>query len=386
MDFKLTPEQEALRDRARELAESFVAPRAAKWDQSEEYPWENVEQLVKAGFMGMTIPETLGGPGRSLFDAILVAEEMAKACGITARIVVEANMGALGILLRYGSEELQKRYAPYVLEGDKPAICISEAEAGSDATAMSTTAVIENGEIVINGSKHWITGGGISRIHVVFAKISENGEEKGIGGVLVEKGTEGFEVGERAYMMGLRGIPETELHFKDCRVPKGNLLTIGFRNLMSAYNSQRVGAGTVALGVAQGAYEHALAYARERKQFGRAIGEFQGLRWILADARIQLDAARLLLHRAATELDPETGYPDKELAAIAKVFAGEAAIRITNDALQVFGARGYSRGFPLERMARDARMFTIGGGTAQALRNVIGDEILGKKIAQRRES
>ena len=384
MDFKLTPEQTALQAQARELATAFVAPRAAKWDETEEYPWENVEQLVAAGFMGMTIPTELGGAGRSLFEAVLVAEEMAKACGVTARIVVEGNMGALGVLLKFGSDELKARYVPYVLKGDKPAIAISEAEAGSDAGAMQTTGVIENGEIVLNGDKCWITGGGVSRINLVFAKIVENGTEQGIGGVLVEKGTAGFTVGRRAYMMGLRGIPETELHFKDCRVPRGNLLTIGFRNLMSAYNAQRVGAGTVALGIAQGAYEHALAYAKERKQFGRAIGEFQGLRWMLADSRIRLDAARLLLHRAATELDPETGYPDKELAAIAKVSASEAAIAVTNDALQVFGARGYSRDFPLERMARDARMFTIGGGTAQALRNVIGDSILGQKVSQRK--
>ncbi|MCZ6629553.1 MAG: acyl-CoA dehydrogenase family protein [SAR324 cluster bacterium] len=385
MDFNLDPGQQALQDRARKLAEEYVAPRAAKWDETEEYPWENVEQLTTAGMMGMTIPEEYGGAGRSIFDAIVVVEEMAKVCGITARIVVEGNMGALGVLLKFGSEELKRRYLPYVLEGDKPAIAISEAEAGSDATAMQTRGVIENGEIVLDGSKCWITGGGVSRINLVFARIVENGEEQGIGGVLVERGTKGFTVGRRAYMMGLRGIPETELHFENCRVPKDNLLTVGFRNLMSAYNSQRVGAGTVALGLAQGAYEQALTYAKERKQFGRAIGEFQGLRWMLADSRIALDAARLLLYRAATELDPETGYPDKELAAIAKVFASEAAIKITNDALQVFGARGYSRDFPLERMARDARMFTIGGGTAQALRNVIGDSILGHKVSQRKE-
>jgi alkylation response protein AidB-like acyl-CoA dehydrogenase len=315
---------------------------------------------------------------------VLAVEEMAKVCGITARIVVEGNMGALGLLLTYASEELKKKYLPYVLAGDKPAIAISEPEAGSDATAMQTQGVIEDGEIVLDGQKCWITGGGVSRINVVFARVIENGEERGIGGILVEKDTDGFTTGRRAYMMGLRGIPETELHFKGCRVPRGNLLAIGFGKLMSAYNSQRVGAGTVALGIAQGAYEQALAYAKERKQFGRAIGEFQGLRWMLADARIRLDGARLLLHRAASEVEPETGFPDKELAAIAKVAASEAAIQITNDALQVFGARGYSRDFPMERMARDARMFTIGGGTAQALRNVIGDSILGRKLSQRK--
>lgn len=383
MDFKLTLEQERLRARARELARGFMAPRAAKWDQSEEYPWENVAELVRAGFMGMTIPRERGGQGRPLIDALLVIEEMAKACGISGRIVVEGNMGALGVLLKFGCEALLKKYLPWVLEGDKPAICISEPEAGSDATAMQTRAELKGGEFVLNGHKCWITGGGVSRIHVVFARIIEQSRDQGIGAVLVEKDAPGFRVGRRALMMGLRGIPESELHFEDCRVPRENLLTVGFRRLMEAYNAQRCGAGTVALGIAQGAYELALGYAKERKQFGRAIGTFQGLRWMLADDRILLDASRLLLHRAASELDPETGYPDKALAAIAKVHAGEAAIKVTHDALQVFGARGYSRDYPLERMARDARMFVIGGGTREALRNVIGDAILGQKVSQR---
>ena len=385
MDFSPSPEQKALQERARELANSHIAPRAADWDRTEQYPVENVQRLTAAGFMGMTIPKEYGGPGHSLLDALLVVEEMAKVCGITGRIVVEGNMGALGALLKYGSEAQKKHYAPWVLEGDKPAIAISELEAGSDATAMQTRAEIRGDHIVLNGHKAWITGGGISRINLVFARISENGQEKGIGGVIVEKGTEGFTTGKRAYMMGLRGIPETELHFRDCRVPRENLLVIGFGKLMSAYNSQRVGAGTVALGIAQGAHDLAVAYARERKQFGRPIGDFQGLRWMLADGRVRLDAARLLLHRAATELDPATGFPNRELTAIAKLAASEAAIQITNDALQVFGARGYSRDYPLERMVRDARMFTIGGGTAQALRNVLGDAILGSKVSQRRE-
>jgi len=385
MSYVLTPEQQALQQRARVLAREHIAPRAALWDRTEEYPWENVERLVAAGFMGMTIPREFGGPGRSLLDALLVVEEMAKACGITGRIVVEGNMGAIGLLMRYGSEALKRRYAPWVLRGDKPAICISEPEAGSDAAAMKTRAVKEGGSWVINGSKSWITGGGVSRIHLVFARLSEDGVDLGIGALLVEQGTRGLEVGKRAYMMGLRGIPETELYFRDCRVPAEHLVAAGFGKLMSGYNAQRVGAGTVALGVAQGAYDLALDFARARHQFGRAIGQFQGLRWMLADARIKLDAARLLLHRAASALHPN-GFPDRELAAIAKVYASESAIQIANDALQVFGARGYSRDFPLERMARDARMFTIGGGTAQTLRNVIGDAILGDKLSQRGEA
>jgi len=385
VDFELTDRQKEVQRRARDLAKRAIAPKATHWDETEEYPWENVEKLVEAQFMGMTIPEAYGGPGRSLIEAILVVEEMAKVCGITGRIVVDSNMGVVGAIATYGTEEQKRRYLPMVLKGDKPAIAITEPQAGTAATEMETTAVLDGGHYVLRGHKKYITGAGVSHINLVFARIIHNGTFKGIGGVIVDKGTPGFKIGKRAYMMGLRGIPETEEIFEDCRVPRGNLLVIGFGRLMSAYNAQRVGAGTVALGIAQGAFELAVEYARERTQFGRPIAEFQGLQWILADARIQLDAARLLLHRAAVQIDAETGFPDVHLAAIAKTYAAETAIKVTNDALQIFGAAGYSRDFPLERMARDARMFTIGGGTTQAQRNVIASGIFGQKFSQRRE-
>jgi len=385
VDFELTDRQKEVQRRARDLAKRAIAPKATHWDETEEYPWENVEKLVEAQFMGMTIPEAYGGPGRSLIEAILVVEEMAKVCGITGRIVVDSNMGVVGAIATYGTEEQKRRYLPMVLKGDKPAIAITEPQAGTAATEMETTAVLDGGHYVLRGHKKYITGAGVSHINLVFARIIHNGTFKGIGGVIVDKGTPGFKIGKRAYMMGLRGIPETEEIFEDCRVPRGNLLVIGFGRLMSAYNAQRVGAGTVALGIAQGAFELAVEFAKERAQFGRPIAEFQGLQWILADARIQLDAARLLLHRAAVQIDAETGFPDVHLAAIAKTYAAETAIKVTNDALQIFGAAGYSRDFPLERMARDARMFTIGGGTTQAQRNVIASGIFGQKFSQRRE-
>ncbi|MEE8303446.1 MAG: acyl-CoA dehydrogenase family protein [Candidatus Tectomicrobia bacterium] len=385
MNFELTDSQKSVQQRARELAQAAIAPRAAHWDQTEQYPYENVEQLVQAGFMGMTVPEAYGGQGRPLIEAILVVEEMAKVCGITGRIVVEGNMGAVGAITAYGTEEQKQRYLPLVVQGDKPAIAISEPEAGSAATDMTTTAVLDGDAYVLNGHKKWITGAGVSQVNLVFARIQHDDVEQGIGGLIVEKGMPGFRIGKRAYMMGLRGIPESEEIFEDCRVPRDNLLTIGFGRLMSAYNGQRVGAGTVALGVAQGAFDQAVAYAQERLQFGRPIAEFQGLQWMLADAKVQLDASRLLLHRAAVQLDPKTGFPNVHLAAIAKTFAADMAIKVSNDALQVFGAAGYCRDFPLERMARDARMFAIGGGTTQAQRNVIATGIFNRKFSQRRD-
>ena len=249
---------------------------------------------------------------------------------------------------------------------------------------MTTRAVLDGDEYILNGTKKWITGAGVSRINLVFARVVHGGDEQGIGALIVELGAEGFRIGERAFMMGLRGIPESEEIFENCRVPSENLVTVGFGRLMAAYNAQRVGAGTVALGIAEGAFAQAVEYAKKREQFGRPISEFQGLQWILADGRIQLDAARLLLHRAAVQQDPQTGFPDMHLAAIAKTFSAEASIKVTNDALQIFGAAGYSRDLPIERMARDVRMFTIGGGTTQAQRNVIASGIFGRKFSQRR--
>jgi alkylation response protein AidB-like acyl-CoA dehydrogenase len=245
---------------------------------------------------------------------------------------------------------------------------------------------------VINGRKHWITGGGVSRLHLIFARAFENGVEQGIGGfIAVREGDgspKGLIVGKREPAMGIRGIPECELIFDNLEVSHDMLLmppqglARGFAALMDAYNAQRLGAATVALGIAEGAFRHALAYTQEREQFGRPICEFQGLQWMLADMSIALAASRALIHGAATS---GSDFPDKALAAQAKVLAAETAIKVTNDALQIFGAAGYSRERPLERMVRDARMFTISGGTAQVLRNQIAASLLGRKLPQTRD-
>lgn len=390
MSFQLTSQQEALKARARELARAEIAPNAAETDRSERYPWDNVETLRAAGFMGMTIPRLHGGQGQGFLEAALVIEEMAQACGVTGRIAVEANMGAISAIMHYGTEAQKRLAAELVLGGDKPAICITEPEAGSAASEMTTRADKRGNAYVLNGAKHWITGGGVSRLHLVFARVfDERGEEQGIGGFMaIRDETPGLRVGKREPTMGLRGIPETQLQFEDMEVPADMVVLPpsgfrrGFAELMTAYNSQRVGAATVALGLASGAYQEALAYSQVREQFGRPICEFQGLQWLLADMSTQIDAARLLIYRAAAGADP---FPDAKEAAQAKVFASEMAIRVTNDALQMFGARGYSRELPLERMLRDARMFTIGGGTAQILRTVIASRLLERKLPQGRD-
>ncbi|MBO6777556.1 MAG: acyl-CoA dehydrogenase, partial [Marinibacterium sp.] len=309
---------------------------------------------------------------------------------------VEGNMGGISAVMAYGTEAQKRLCAPLVLAGDKPAICITEPDAGSAATDMTTTARKRGERYILNGTKHWITGGGVSRIHLIFARVlDETGSEQGIGGFLVicnpAQGDvpTGFEVVRHERTMGLCGMPEAELRFTDVEIP-ADMAVIppsgfkrGFADLMTAYNSQRVGAGTVALGVAAGALEHAKRYLLEREQFGRPIAEFQGLQWMIADMDTSVHAARLMLHEAAQTLGPG-GFPDMTTAARAKLFASEAAIKVVNDALQMFGARGFGDQEPLERMYRDVRMFTIGGGTAQVLRTQIAGSVLGIRTPQRR--
>ena len=394
MSFELTTKQLDLKARARDLAAGIVATNAAEVDKSEQYPWDNVKALKEAGFMGMTVPNELGGPGLNFLDANLVVEEMASYCGPTGRIAVEATMGAISAVVHYGTETQKRLAADLVLDGDKPAICITEPEAGSAASQMTTRADKRGDKYIINGMKHWITGGGVSRLHLIFARVfDEKGSELGIGGFLAVRGeSEGLKVGKREPTMGLRGIPETELIFENLEISEDMVLMPpsgfkrGFADLMNAYNSQRVGAGTVALGLAAGAYRNALNFSKEREQFGRPIAEFQGLQWMLADMSVQLEAARALLHKAALSAGHNgSPFPDPTLAAQGKIFTSEMALKVTTDALQVFGARGYSRNYPMERLARDARMFTIGGGTAQILRTVVASRILESKLPQTRD-
>ena len=383
---------------AKELAPDFEK-RAPQWDRTRSYCWENVSQLVDAGIMGMSIPREYGGQGASYLDVAMVVEQIAKVCTLTARVVVEGNMGGISAVMGYDTAQQKAFCAEHVLAGDKPAICITEPEAGSAATEMQTTAHKQGGKYILNGTKHWITGGGVSKLHLVFARVlDEAGSLQGIGGFILfadptaEGVPKGFTVVGREHTMGICGMPEAELRFDNIEIdekwlikpPSG--LKHGFADLMNAYNSQPVGAGTIALGVAAGALEHAKRYLLTREQFGRPLAEFQGLQWMLADMDTQVHAARLLLHEAARSRGPNASqYPDFTMAARAKLFASESAIKVVSDALQMFGARGYGDKEPLERMYRDVRMFTIGGGTAQILRTQIAGHILGMKTPQTRE-
>ena len=394
MLFDLSEELKAFQARVREIARSEIAPHAAETDRTGAYPWHCVEILKREGLLGLTIPAALGGGGGSYFHAVLLTEEMAKACSTTGRICVETNMGALGAIMEYGSDAQKELAASLVLAGDKPAICITEPQAGSAATELTTRADRKGDAYVLNGKKHWITGGGVSRLHLIFARVFDDGVEHGIGGFIVVRdaaaGTPaGLIVGTREPAMGVRGLPETEIILADLEVgadmmllpPQG--IRKGFAGLMEAYNAQRVGAATVALGIAESAYELALDYAHEREQFGRPIAEFQGIQWMLADMSIALSAAQALIYKAAANAG--AGFPNKLDAAAAKILAAETAVQVTNDALQIHGAMGYSRNLALERKVRDARMFPIAGGTAQILRTQVAGTILGMRTPQSRD-
>ncbi len=372
MDFSLTDEQRALVASARALADGPFRERAAGYDREERWPAENVADLTRAGFMGMALPAEDGGQGRSVFETALVAEQIGRTCATTARIVVDANIGPVAILRQLGTPEQRQRYLPLVVAGDKPAICITEREAGSDARAMRTTARREGDAYLLEGRKWFITGVGVSRIYLVAARVAEEDE---IGCFVVEAETAGLTT-RRIPTMGVRGMPEGEVILEGCHIPATNRIPTprGFKDIITVYNAQRVGAAAVALGIAQGALELAVAHARERRQFGQPIGNFQGLQWKLADMQIAVESARWLVYRAAWGAGHD--LPDPAETALAKIAAAEAAQRVSNEALQIFGSYGYSREEPLERMVRDARMFTIAGGTAEVLRTLVGKRLL----------
>ena len=389
MDFQLTDEQKQIVDLVDELGRKEFAEKAARWDENHEYPWDNIHKLRECDLLGMTIPEEYGGQGRPLIDAILAIETAAKYCGVTARVLVETNMGALGCVMAYGTDEQRKRVAGRILnEGDKPAIGMTEPEAGTALTDLQTRAEKKGKTYVINGTKHWITGGGISITNLIFARFFEDGKDLGIGGILVDKDTPGFSFGTVERAMGLRGIPETELIFENCEIPEENVVvkadgSESFKNLMYGYNGQRVGASAVALGIAQGAHNLAIDWMKKRKAFGRPISEFQGLQWMMSEGEIKLNAARLLIYRAACnarDLPNNVKLPYMDESSMAKAYTGHAAFEVVSESLQMFGAYGYSQDMPLERMLRDVRMFQIGGGTTEAQMNMISRSIFKRKF------
>ncbi len=370
----------------RAFALSEVAPYAAKWDAEEHIPRAQIQKYADAGYFGMTFPSRYGGQGLSALDAILAIEEIARHCAISGRLIVDHNFGAAITILHFGSEEQRKRVLPAICSGETlMSIGMTEPEAGSALTDLTTSATEEKGHYLINGKKHWITGAGEREYTLLYARFNEVPGPAGIGAILIQRNMPGFKFAGRIPSLGVRGVQEGILEFDNMPVPKENLVVppgSAFGKLMSAYNGQRVGASAVALGIAQGAFDYARDYADERRQFGRRITDFQAMQFKLADMAIDIDAARFLIYRAAA--NAKSAITDRYESSVAKVYASEMAVRVASEAIQLCGAQGYSRELPLERMYRDARCFTLAGGTAEMQRIGIASRLLGRSIPQER--
>jgi butyryl-CoA dehydrogenase len=377
MNFNLTEQQKLFQKVIREFCEKELKPIASKIDQEEYFPFELYKKMGKMGLMGMTVPQKYGGAGIDKVSYMIALEEVSRFCGSTGLTVEAHNTLGCGYIYEHGSEEQRKKYLPNYTNGENfAALAITEPNAGSDVAGLQTTAVLDKNEWIINGTKQFITTGDIAGVTIVMAKTDKDKGAKGISAILVEKDTKGFKVGQLEDKLGLRGSKTAELIFEDCRVPKENLLgeeNKGFYGVMDTLDRGRTAVGAMSVGIARGALEDSLEYAKQRQQFGRPIGKFQAIRWMIADMATEVDAARLLVYRAAFLEDNKLPY-SKE-AAIAKLFASEIAMRATNKAIQIFGGYGYIREYPVERYFRDVKLCQIGEGTSEVQRIVISKKL-----------
>ena len=379
-DFYLTDEQRMIRDLARKVAREKVAPHAAYVDETETYPESSIQALIDAGLYGIWVPEEYGGTAMGCLALSLASEGVAYACAATGTQYLDQALGGLPILLG-GTDAQKTRYLPRLATGELlSAYSLSEPEAGSDAAGLKTTAVRKGDHYVLNGSKQWCTNGDHAGVICVFATVDPGKRAKGITAFLVEAGTPGFTVGKKERKMGIRGSPTVALHFADCAIPLEQRLGAegeGFTLAMRTLDITRPATGALALGIAQAALDAAVGYARERKQFGQRIGDFQGIQFMLADMAMQVHAARLMIHHAARQVDE--GFTGNTYeASMAKCWAADAAMKVATDAVQVFGGYGYTREFPVERFMRDAKIMQIYEGTNQIQRVVIARELLSR--------
>ena len=378
--FYLTDDQRAIRDLARKLARDRIARHAAEVDEQERYPEESVRALIDAGLYGIWVPEAYGGTDLGCLALALVAEEIAWACAATATQYVDQPLGGLPILLA-GTEAQKRRYLPRLATGELlAAYSLSEPGAGSDAAALATTAVRRGDHYVLNGSKQWCTNGDHADVICVFATVDRSKRAAGVTAFLVEKGAPGFMVGKKERKMGIRGSPTVALHFTDCAVPAEQRLGDegeGFKIAMRTLDITRPSTGAMAVGIGQAALDAAVGYAKERRQFGQPIGSFQGIQFMLADMAMQVHAARLMVHHAARQVDAGLRGNTYE-ASMAKCWAGDAAMKVTTDAVQIFGGYGYTRDYPVERFMRDAKIMQIYEGTNQIQRTLIARHVLGR--------
>ncbi len=364
-------------EKTKEIADKYVRPIAAELDREQKYPWEIIKELQKANLMGVWIPKEYGGLGAGVLN--LVIEELSKACGGVGVAYAVNALGSFPIILG-GTEEQKKRWLPDIAKGNKLiAFGLSELEAGSDAGSIKTTAVRDGDYYIINGDKKWTTNAGAADLYTIYCVTDPTKGTRGISAILVEKGTEGFEIGKIEDKMGIRCVSVRELHFRNCRVPAENLLGgkegTGFANAMMTLDRARPGVAAQAVGLAQGAFDLALDYARKRKQFGEAIASFQAIQFMLADMATLIEAARHLVYVCAQAIDANVKNISK-IASMAKVFASDVAMKVTTDAVQIFGGYGYMKDYPIEKYMRDAKITQIYEGTNQIQRVVIARNLL----------
>ncbi|MBB6453917.1 acyl-CoA dehydrogenase [Salirhabdus euzebyi] len=374
MNFQLTEEQEMLRKMVRDFAKKEVEPTAAERDEEERFDREIFNKMAELGLTGIPWPEEYGGIGSDFVSYVIAVEELSRVCASTG-VTLSAHISlASWPIYKFGNEEQKKKYLTQLATGEKlGAYALSEPGAGSDVVSMRTSAKEDGDHYVLNGSKVWITNGGVGDLYVVFAKTDHDAKHKGISAFIVEKGTPGFSFGKKEKKLGIRSSPTTELIFENCRVPKENMLGKegeGFKIAMMTLDGGRNGIAAQAVGIAQGALDAAVDYAKEREQFGKPIAHNQGISFKLADMATEIEASRLLTYQAAY-LESE-GLPYAKASAMAKLFAGDTAMRTTVEAVQVFGGYGYTKDYPVERYMRDAKITQIYEGTQEIQRLVIG--------------
>lgn len=385
MDYFLNEEQTMIRDLARQIADEKIIPVRAELDEKEEFPWDIMKELARSDFFGIFIPEDYGGLGKGGFELAIAVEELSRAClGVSTSYAANV-LGTYPILL-YGSEAQKKKYLPDIATGKRlVAFALTEASAGSDAAGVKTTAQLDSNEYVLNGTKQWITNGGEAEIYTVIAITDKARGARGASAFIVEKGTPGFSFGKKEKKMGIRASSTRELIFKNCRIPKENIIAkvgMGFIIAMKTLDNTRTGVGAQGVGVAQGAFEAATNYARERIQFGKPVISFQAVQHLLADMATQIEAARALVYSVARYIDSGARNVSKD-SAMAKVFATDVAMKVTVDAVQIMGGSGYMREYPVEKMMRDAKILQIFEGTNQIQRNIIGQALI-KETAKKK--
>src|SRR5580698_4801013 len=378
MNFSIDELTQQVAHTARDFALQYVKPHVMEWDESQKFPIDVFKEMGKLGLMGIVVPEKYGGSGLSYFEYVTVIVEIAKVCGSIGLSVAAHNSLCTGHILAFGSEEQKHRWLP------KLATCewlgawgLTEANTGSDAMGMNTTAVLDGDHYVVNGAKNWITHGKSGDIAVVMVRTGEKGDSKGISTLVVERGTPGFTAGKKENKLGMRASETTEMIFDNCRVPKENLLgneREGFKQAMKVLDGGRISIAALSLGIAKGAFEAAVKYAKERRQFGQPISNFQGISFKIADMATEIEAAELLIMQAADLKN--RGQNVTKQSAMAKYFASEVAVRTATEAVQIFGGYGYTKDFPVEKYYRDAKLCTIGEGTSEIQKIVISREVL----------